>query len=66
MKALLKTLAHAAFGAAATTLGAYAGGPITTKTVILPALGSAITSVISLIAQNPWKVFSSIGGQSKP
>jgi hypothetical protein len=54
MRAFLKALAHAAIGGAAAGLATLpAGGPITTKTVIFPALMSALTSVISLFSQAP-------------
>ena len=53
MNTFLKTLAHAALGGFAAGLGAYAGGPITLKTVLYPALGSAVTSILSLFSNKP-------------
>jgi hypothetical protein len=57
MKALLKALAHAAIGGAGVALATLpTGAPITTRNVLLPALVSAATSVISLLAQSPVKL----------
>ena len=53
MKAFWKAIAHAALGGVATGLATYAGGPITAKTVLFPALASAFTSVISLFSVKP-------------
>lgn len=56
MKALLRAIGHAAIGGFAAGLAVVpASGPITTKTVLFPAAASALTSVISLFAQSPWK-----------
>lgn len=55
MKALLRTLIHAALGGIAAGLATIpAGAPITAKTVLFPALASAATSIISLLANNPF------------
>jgi len=49
-----KILAHAAIGGFAAGLATIPGsGPITLKTALFPALGSAVTSVISLFAISP-------------
>jgi len=53
MRAFWKALAHAALGGVATGLATYTGGPITTRTVLLPALASAVTSVLSLFSNKP-------------
>ena len=54
MKAFLKTLAHAVLGGALAGAGSIAAsGPITSKTVLYPILGSALSSVFSLFAQPP-------------
>jgi hypothetical protein len=46
-------LLHAAIGGVAVGLATIpAGSPITTRTVILPALASAVTSVFSLLTRN--------------
>lgn len=55
MKSFLKLLAHAALGGFAAGLATYAGGPITVKTALYPGLASAVTSVLSLFATNPFK-----------
>jgi hypothetical protein len=53
-KQLLRSIGHAALGGAAAALAMIpAGAPLTIKTVIYPALASALTSVISLFAQSP-------------
>lgn len=54
MKALLKTLIHAAIGGLAAGLAIIpAGAPITTRTIIFPALASALTSVFSALWLSP-------------
>ena len=54
MKALLKILIHAAIGGAAVGVGMIpAGAPITTRTYLWPILGSALSSVLSLLSSNP-------------
>lgn len=55
-KALLKTLGHAAAGAAAVTVAQQLNAPGTAMTagnILLPAAASAITSILSLLAQSP-------------
>ena len=53
MRTLLRLLLHAAIGGIAAGLATVpASGPITTRTVILPALASAVTSVLSLLTRN--------------
>lgn len=53
-KTFFRTLLHAAIGGVAAGLATIpAGSPITTKTVLFPALASAVTSVISLFARAP-------------
>ncbi len=53
MKTLLRLLLHAAIGGIATGLATIPGsGPITTRTVLLPAAASAITSIFSLFTRN--------------
>ena len=59
MKAFWKALAHAAIGGVAVGLSMVpGGGPITAKTVLLPVLTSAATSVLSLFSRPP--------GEEKP
>ena len=54
MRAFWKALLHAAIGGAAAGLATLpAGGAITPRTVIFPALASALTSVLSLLSSNP-------------
>lgn len=54
MKTFLRVLAHALIGGVAVGLASIpAGAPITLKTVGLPVLASAITSVFSLFSQPP-------------
>lgn len=54
MKALYRTLIHAAIGGFAAGLAIIpAGAPITTRTVLYPALASAVTSVIALFCRRP-------------
>lgn len=54
MKALLKTLIHAAIGGLAAGLAIIpAGAPITTRTIIFPALASALTSIFSALWLSP-------------
>lgn len=48
-----KGLAHTALGGFAGGLAGYAAGPITLKTVLYPALGSALTSVFSYLSPSP-------------
>lgn len=53
MKTLLRTLLHAAIGGFAAGLAIIpAGVPITTRTILYPALASAATSVFSLFLRN--------------
>ena len=53
MRTLLRAIIHAAIGGIAVALATIpAGGPITSRTVLLPALASAVTSVISLFTRN--------------
>ena len=52
MNKLLKVILHAAIGGfGAGLLIIPSGAPITTRTVIYPALGSALTSVLSLLCR---------------
>jgi hypothetical protein len=54
MKSILRGLIHAAIGGCAAGLATIpAASPITTKTILYPALASAITSVIAWLAQSP-------------
>jgi len=54
MKAFLKALAHAALGGGAVAAAQLTSGtPITLKGTLLPVLASAVTSVVSLLAQSP-------------
>jgi len=54
MKTILRTILHAAIGGFAAGLAILpAGAPITTRTVLYPALASALTSVISLFCTKP-------------
>lgn len=54
MKALYRMLLHAAIGGFAAGLAILpAGAPITTRTVLYPALASALTSVLSLFSRRP-------------
>ena len=56
MRAFIRLLLHAAIGGLGGGLAMVpAGVPITARTVLFPALGSALTSVISLLASNPFK-----------
>lgn len=49
-----RTVAHAAIGGFAAGLATVpAGAAITAKSVLYPAIASAITSVISLFARSP-------------
>lgn len=53
MRQLFRLILHAAIGGAGVALAMIpAGGPITTRTVIYPALASALTSVLSLFCRN--------------
>lgn len=53
MKTLLRTLLHATIGGFAAGLATIpAGAPITTRTILFPALASAATSVFSLFLRN--------------
>ena len=53
MRTLLRAILHAAIGGIAVGLATIPTGvPITTRTVILPALASAVTSVFSLFTRN--------------
>lgn len=52
-KALGKALAHAAVGGFITGLSTFQGGAITAKSVLLPALAGAATSVFSLFSPKP-------------
>jgi transposase len=53
MKTLLRLLLHAAIGGIATGLATIPGsGPITARTVLLPAAASALTSIFSLFTRN--------------
>jgi hypothetical protein len=53
MKTLFRTLLHAAIGGFAAGLAVIpAGAPITTRTILYPALASALTSVFSLFTRN--------------
>ena len=53
MRTLLRAILHAAIGGVAVGLATIPTGvPITTRNVILPALASAVTSVISLFTRN--------------
>lgn len=53
MKNLFRLILHAAIGGLAAGLATVpAAGPITTRTVLYPALASAATSVISLFTRN--------------
>jgi hypothetical protein len=55
-KALLKIILHAFIGGAGVALTSIPTGvPITSKTILLPAVASGITSVISLFALRPTK-----------
>jgi hypothetical protein len=55
-KALLKAILHAFIGGAAVALTSVpTGAPITSKTILLPAVASGVTSIISLFAQSPTK-----------
>lgn len=54
MRTILRTLIHAAIGGFAAGLAMIpAGVPITTRTIIYPALASAATSVLSLFFRSP-------------
>jgi hypothetical protein len=54
MKTLFRMLLHAAIGGIAAGLATIpATGPITARTVLLPAAASAITSIISFFAASP-------------
>ncbi len=56
MKPFLRLLLHAIIGGFGAGLAVIpAGAPITTRTVLYPALGSALTSMISLLSNNPFK-----------
>lgn len=56
MKAIAKLLIHTAIGGlAAGLLTIPAGAPITAKTVLYPAIGSALSSLFSLLSSNPFK-----------
>jgi hypothetical protein len=53
MRTLLRAILHAAIGGIAVGLTTIpSGAPITTRTVIYPALASAFTSVLSLFCRN--------------
>jgi 5-enolpyruvylshikimate-3-phosphate synthase len=53
MATFLRTLIHAAIGGFAAGLATIPGsGPITARTVLLPALASAATSIFSLFTRN--------------
>lgn len=53
MKTLFRAILHAAIGGIGTGLMMIpAGVPITMRTVIFPALGSALTSIFSLLTRN--------------
>lgn len=53
MRQLFRLILHAAIGGlGAGLLVIPSGAPITTRTVLYPALGSALTSVLSLFARN--------------
>ena len=53
MRTLLRALIHAAIGGVAVGLATIPTGvPITTRNVLLPALASAVTSVVSLFTRN--------------
>lgn len=52
MKPLLRIILHAAIGGFGAGLATYLPGtPITTRTVLYPAIASAITSVIALLCR---------------
>lgn len=54
MKSLLKSIVHAAIGGISTGLAAIpAGAALTAGNILLPALGSALSSVISLFIPKP-------------
>ena len=56
MKRFLKMLAHGAIGAAAVAVAQQVADPhtaITSGNVLLPALASAVTSVVSLVTTAP-------------
>ena len=54
MNPFLKTLIHAAIGGLAAGLMTLpTGGPITTRTVVYPALASMATSIFSLFSATP-------------
>ena len=53
MRTLLRAILHAAIGGVAVGLATIPTGvPITTRSVIYPALASALTSVLSLFSRN--------------
>ena len=53
MRTLLRAILHAAIGGVAVGLATIPTGvPITTRSVIYPALASALTSVLSLFCRN--------------
>jgi hypothetical protein len=53
MKTLFRAILHAAIGGFATGLATIPGsGPITARTVLLPAAAGAITSIFSLFVRN--------------
>lgn len=53
MKTLLRTLLHAAIGGFAAGLAVFpTNAPITTRTLLFPALASAATSIFSLFTRN--------------
>jgi hypothetical protein len=59
MKTLLRTLLHAAIGGFAAGLAVLpAGVPITTRTVLYPALASAASSVLSFLFPSPLQRFT--------
>lgn len=53
-KSLLKIIGHTALGGFAAGLVMIpSGAPLTVKTILFPALASAVTSIISLFALAP-------------
>ena len=54
---MVKTIIHAAIGGFAAGLATIpAGTAITWKSILFPALASALTSVLSLFASRPGKI----------